>query len=172
MALAAAATSLHHPVSHFLTPRSHLFPAKLRRGVVRCSDAPAIEVAAENRKAVVKNGNDSLEICRVLNGMWQTSGGWGRIDRNDAVEAMLGYADSGLSTFDMADHCMLFYFPALTSYLKVRTHLWSESNTVVHLKVRTRRPNGYMNQSQRDYILLKSRTGRACFTNELKCRMI
>ncbi|MCI27314.1 putative NAD(P)-linked oxidoreductase superfamily protein, partial [Trifolium medium] len=36
--------------------------------------------------------------------MWQTSGGWGRIDRDDAVEAMLRYADSGLSTFDMADH--------------------------------------------------------------------
>jgi hypothetical protein len=47
-----------------------------------------------------------LEICRVLNGMWQTSGGWGRIDRDDAVEAMLRYTDSGLSTFDMADHCM------------------------------------------------------------------
>jgi hypothetical protein len=37
--------------------------------------------------------------------MWQTSGGWGRIDRADAVDAMFAYADSGLSTFDMADHC-------------------------------------------------------------------
>lgn len=53
----------------------------------------------------MKNGDDSLDICRVLNGMWQTSGGWGRIDRDDAVEAMLRYADAGLSTFDMADHC-------------------------------------------------------------------
>ncbi|GMN61109.1 hypothetical protein TIFTF001_030186 [Ficus carica] len=59
---------------------------------------------AESERVTVKNGNDSLEICRVLNGMWQTSGGWGRIDRNDAVDAMLLYADSGLSTFDMADH--------------------------------------------------------------------
>jgi aryl-alcohol dehydrogenase-like predicted oxidoreductase len=41
----------------------------------------------------------------VLNGMWQTSGGWGPIDRDVAVDAMLAYADAGLSTFDMADHC-------------------------------------------------------------------
>jgi aryl-alcohol dehydrogenase-like predicted oxidoreductase len=42
--------------------------------------------------------------------MWQTSGGWGRIDRADAVDAMLAYADSGLSTFDMADHCPYISF--------------------------------------------------------------
>ncbi|XP_040992418.1 LOW QUALITY PROTEIN: 1-deoxyxylulose-5-phosphate synthase YajO [Juglans microcarpa x Juglans regia] len=40
------------------------------------------------------------------------SGGWGRIDRDDAVEAMLRYADAGLSTFDMADH----YGPAEDLY--------------------------------------------------------
>ncbi|KAL0295289.1 UNVERIFIED_CONTAM: hypothetical protein Sangu_2512300 [Sesamum angustifolium] len=74
------------------------------RRVVRCCET-TVEVA-EKRNIVVKNGSDSLEICRVLNGMWQTSGGWGRIDRDDAVEAMLRYADAGLSTFDMADHCM------------------------------------------------------------------
>nr|CAN82646.1 hypothetical protein VITISV_030551 [Vitis vinifera] len=67
---------------------------------------------AVTRTVTVKNGNDSLDICRVLNGMWQTSGGWGRIDRNDAVEAMLRYADAGLSTFDMADH----YGPAEDLY--------------------------------------------------------
>ncbi|CAK9314316.1 unnamed protein product [Citrullus colocynthis] len=60
----------------------------------------------------VSNGKDSLEICRVLNGMWQTSGGWGRIDRDAAVEAMLRYADAGLTTFDMADH----YGPAEDLY--------------------------------------------------------
>lgn len=65
-----------------------------------------------NRQIKVSQGNDSLEICRVLNGMWQTSGGWGRIDRNDAVEAMLRYTDAGLSTFDMADH----YGPAEDLY--------------------------------------------------------
>ncbi|KAL6506457.1 hypothetical protein OROGR_024638 [Orobanche gracilis] len=72
----------------------------------------AVEVVAEKRKTVLKTGNDSLEICRVLNGMWQTSGGWGTIDREDAVEAMLQYADAGLSTFDMADH----YGPAEDLY--------------------------------------------------------
>ncbi|KAK6936191.1 hypothetical protein RJ641_033221 [Dillenia turbinata] len=56
--------------------------------VVRCDGSD------ENRRVTVRNGSDSLEICRVLNGMWQTSGGWGRIDRDDAVQAMLRYADS------------------------------------------------------------------------------
>lgn len=60
---------------------------------------------AADRWVKLKNGNDALEICRVLNGMWQASGGWGKIDRNDAVDAMLRHADAGLSTFDMADHC-------------------------------------------------------------------
>eukprot|EP00268_Persea_americana_P027287 TRINITY_DN26707_c0_g2_i1.p1 TRINITY_DN26707_c0_g2~~TRINITY_DN26707_c0_g2_i1.p1 ORF type:complete len:267 (+),score=33.43 TRINITY_DN26707_c0_g2_i1:115-915(+) len=72
-----------------------------------------VETALEKKRIVtVKNGDDSLEICRVLNGMWQTSGGWGRIDRDDAVDAMLRYADAGLSTFDMADH----YGPAEDLY--------------------------------------------------------
>lgn len=69
-------------------------------------------MAEKNRQVVLKNGNDSLQICRVLNGMWQTSGGWGRIDRDDAVESMLKYADAGLGTFDMADH----YGPAEDLY--------------------------------------------------------
>ncbi|XP_015164949.1 flagellar radial spoke protein 5 [Solanum tuberosum] len=78
-----------------------------------CSPATDVATAAkENRRELLKNGDDKLEICRVLNGMWQTSGGWGRIDRNDAVEAMLNYADDGLSTFDMADH----YGPAEDLY--------------------------------------------------------
>eukprot|EP00262_Sarcandra_glabra_P002782 TRINITY_DN13170_c2_g1_i1.p1 TRINITY_DN13170_c2_g1~~TRINITY_DN13170_c2_g1_i1.p1 ORF type:complete len:399 (+),score=50.08 TRINITY_DN13170_c2_g1_i1:43-1197(+) len=70
------------------------------------------EKTGETRRVSVKNGKDSLEICRLLNGMWQTSGGWGRIDRVDAVDAMLQYAQSGLSTFDMADH----YGPAEDLY--------------------------------------------------------
>ncbi|GFZ17794.1 NAD(P)-linked oxidoreductase superfamily protein [Actinidia rufa] len=72
------------------------------RPVRRCEVA-----VGESRRVTVSNGGDSLDICRVLNGMWQTSGGWGRIDRDDAVEAMLRYADAGLSTFDMADHYSL-----------------------------------------------------------------
>lgn len=60
----------------------------------------------DNRRiVVVKNGKDSLDMCRVVNGMWQTSGGWGKIDRDKAVDAMLKYADAGLTTFDMAEIC-------------------------------------------------------------------
>ncbi|KAG7950588.1 hypothetical protein I3843_13G122000 [Carya illinoinensis] len=80
---------------------------KSQANSVRC-----FEGTVEAQRVTVQNGNDSLDICRVLNGMWQTSGGWGRIDRDDAVEAMLRYADAGLSTFDMADH----YGPAEDLY--------------------------------------------------------
>ncbi|OMO89098.1 Aldo/keto reductase [Corchorus olitorius] len=78
---------------------------QLRPNSVKCCSTTATTTDEETtRRVTVKNGNDSLVICRVLNGMWQTSGGWGRIDRDAAVEAMLRYADAGLSTFDMADH--------------------------------------------------------------------
>ncbi|KAJ0083710.1 hypothetical protein Patl1_30457 [Pistacia atlantica] len=40
--------------------------------------------------------------------MWQTSGGWGRIDTDNAVDSMLHYANAGLTTFDMADICKVF----------------------------------------------------------------
>ncbi|GMI92248.1 hypothetical protein like AT2G27680 [Hibiscus trionum] len=85
-----------------------------RPNSVKCCSKPATATTEEAtaRQITVKNGNDSLDICRVLNGMWQTSGSWGRIDRDDAVEAMLRYADAGLSTFDMADH----YGPAEDLY--------------------------------------------------------
>lgn len=74
---------------------------------------PILCVATEDsRTTVVKNGKDSLEICRVINGMWQTSGGWGKIDRDNAVDAMLRYTDAGLATFDMAD----IYGPAEDLY--------------------------------------------------------
>ncbi|CAK9153823.1 unnamed protein product [Ilex paraguariensis] len=109
------AVSVQHPFSKLYTtsyaakPRARTCGESRRVGVrwVRCEVG-----VAENRRVTVNNGNDSLEICRVLNGMWQTSGGWGRIDRDDAVEAMLKYADAGLSTFDMADH----YGPAEDLY--------------------------------------------------------
>ena len=84
---------------------------------VRCADVST--ATSENRRVTVSNRNDSLEICRVLNGMCQTSGGWGRIDRDDAVEAMLRYADAGLTTFDMADHC------TFSSYSQLLLLTWS-----------------------------------------------
>jgi aryl-alcohol dehydrogenase-like predicted oxidoreductase len=45
-----------------------------------------------------------LSICRLLNGMWQVSGGHGRIDPARAVAAMAAYHDAGFTTWDLADH--------------------------------------------------------------------
>uniref|UniRef100_A0A3P9MUW8 Uncharacterized oxidoreductase At1g06690, chloroplastic-like n=1 Tax=Poecilia reticulata TaxID=8081 RepID=A0A3P9MUW8_POERE len=53
-----------------------------------------------------------LEICRVLNGMWQVSGAHGTVSKTKAVEAMQAYVDAGLTTFDMAD----IYGPAEEIY--------------------------------------------------------
>ncbi|CAL0321972.1 unnamed protein product [Lupinus luteus] len=79
---------------------------------VRPFQCMVTETGEDNRRIAVKNGKDSLDICRVVNGMWQTSGGWGRIEKNSAVDAMLKYADAGLTTFDMAD----IYGPAEDLY--------------------------------------------------------
>ena len=46
----------------------------------------------------------NLEICRVLNGMWQVSGAHGHIDPDEAVENMFSYIDTGFTTWDLADH--------------------------------------------------------------------
>ena len=45
-----------------------------------------------------------LNICRVLNGMWQVSGAHGRIDPERAIDAMFQYHDAGFTTWDLADH--------------------------------------------------------------------
>jgi aryl-alcohol dehydrogenase-like predicted oxidoreductase len=45
-----------------------------------------------------------LEICRILNGMWQMSGAHGRIDRGRAVDEMFLYHDAGFTSWDLADH--------------------------------------------------------------------
>jgi aryl-alcohol dehydrogenase-like predicted oxidoreductase len=45
-----------------------------------------------------------LTICRVLNGMWQVSGGHGRIDPVQAVEEMFAYHNAGFTSWDLADH--------------------------------------------------------------------
>lgn len=59
-----------------------------------------------NRTSIVKNGKDSLKICRVINGMWQiSSGAWGKTDQDGVVNAMLQYVDAGFGTFDLADIC-------------------------------------------------------------------
>jgi aryl-alcohol dehydrogenase-like predicted oxidoreductase len=47
---------------------------------------------------------DDLEICRILNGMWQVSGAHGGIDPARAVDEMFAYHDAGFTTWDLADH--------------------------------------------------------------------
>ena len=50
------------------------------------------------------NISDDLQICRILNGMWQVSGAHGAIDPSAAVSSMFKYIDAGLTTWDLADH--------------------------------------------------------------------
>ncbi len=45
-----------------------------------------------------------LNICRILNGMWQVSGAHGRIDPKSAIQSMFNYMDTGFTTWDLADH--------------------------------------------------------------------
>ena len=45
-----------------------------------------------------------LNICRILNGMWQVSGAHGAIDPARAVEEMFTYHDAGFTSWDLADH--------------------------------------------------------------------
>jgi aryl-alcohol dehydrogenase-like predicted oxidoreductase len=45
-----------------------------------------------------------LNICRVLNGMWQVSGGHGSINPQNAIAQMFDYLDAGFTTWDLADH--------------------------------------------------------------------
>lgn len=46
---------------------------------------------------------DDLSICRILNGMWQVSGGHGQIDPESAILEMLEYHKDGFTTWDLAD---------------------------------------------------------------------
>ncbi len=46
----------------------------------------------------------SLNMCRVINGLWQTSGGWGTIDAQNALVHMTEAAKNGFTSFDGADH--------------------------------------------------------------------
>jgi len=45
-----------------------------------------------------------LNICRVLNGMWQVSGAHGKIEPQAAIQTMFKYLDAGFTTWDLADH--------------------------------------------------------------------
>jgi aryl-alcohol dehydrogenase-like predicted oxidoreductase len=45
-----------------------------------------------------------LNICRILNGMWQVSGAHGPINPTKAIPSMFKYIDAGFTTWDLADH--------------------------------------------------------------------
>ena len=60
-----------------------------------------------------------LSICRILNGMWQVSGGHGEIDHDSAINQMLEYSENGFKTWDMAD----IYGPAESLYGDFRNEL-------------------------------------------------
>ena len=60
-----------------------------------------------------------LTICRILNGMWQTAGGHGEINSEDAIAQMLSYHDAGFTTWDMAD----IYGPAEEYFGEFRARL-------------------------------------------------
>ena len=44
-----------------------------------------------------------LEICKIINGMWQVAGGHGMIDSDSVISEMIQYHESGFTTWDMAD---------------------------------------------------------------------
>jgi aryl-alcohol dehydrogenase-like predicted oxidoreductase len=46
---------------------------------------------------------DDLPVCRILNGMWQVSGGHGQINQKTAISEMLEYHKFGFTTWDLAD---------------------------------------------------------------------
>jgi aryl-alcohol dehydrogenase-like predicted oxidoreductase len=45
-----------------------------------------------------------LNICRLLNGMWQVSGAHGNIRSDRAIAQMFEYQDADFTTWDLADH--------------------------------------------------------------------
>ena len=53
-------------------------------------------------KKKFKLGSD-LQICRILNGMWQVAGGHGQINLESAVDEMIQYHNDDFTTWDMAD---------------------------------------------------------------------
>lgn len=100
-------------------------PVSLRRLRPGCVVASAEIVTAptDNWRTTVRSGGNELEICRAVNGMWQTSSAaWGKVERDQAVEAMVAHFDAGLTTFDMAD----IYGPAEELYGKMQDYLRRE----------------------------------------------
>lgn len=121
----ASATLSRHPVASSVAVLSGTklvqpsFKSRVQVNERRLATSVRAEVMTAERKpelppdrAIVSSGDDQLEIVRVINGMWQTSGGWGKIEPGPAVDAMFRHVDAGFTTFDMADH----YGPAEDLY--------------------------------------------------------
>lgn len=96
---------LSHCFSQFSINSIKIKPCRVNEARKLFSSSVQCVLTEDKKRDVVKNGKDSLDICRVVNGMWQTSGGWGRIEQDAAVDAMIKYADAGFNTFDLADIC-------------------------------------------------------------------
>ena len=65
---------------------------------------------------------DNLQICRILNGMWQVSGTHGQIDKPTAIKSMIDYHNKGFTTWDLAD----IYGPAESYIGEFRRQLNSD----------------------------------------------
>ena len=71
---------------------------------------------------------------RIVNGLWQTAGGWGSADLKDAVAAMVAIARAGYTSFDGAD----IYGPAEALMGGTRDALGGSSVTLAQLQTFTK----------------------------------
>jgi len=78
-------------------------------------DHRSMPISADNRREL----GDGFSICPLPVGLWQLSGGHGRIDNETATESLFDYLDDGYTTLDMADH----YGPAEEIYGEFRRRL-------------------------------------------------
>jgi len=65
-----------------------------------------------------------LNICRILNGMWQVSGTHGQIEPSAVIPSMSDYHNKGLTTWDLAD----IYGPAESYIGEFREQLGPNHN--------------------------------------------
>lgn len=65
-----------------------------------------------------------LNICRILNGMWQVSGTHGQIEPSAAISSMIDYHNKGFTTWDLAD----IYGPAESYIGEFRKQLGTNEN--------------------------------------------
>ena len=94
-----------------------------------------------------------LQICRILNGMWQVSGTHGQIDKKKAISAMIDYHNNGFTTWDLAD----IYGPAESYIGEFRRSI--DSNQIENSQALTKFvPNpGPMSKSIVEYYIDQSR---------------